>query len=66
MNGGQALINNPAALVAELNITLAAGNLSAATQSQISTTLSGISNLTNRLYTAILLVVCAPEAAVQK
>ena len=66
VNGGQALINNPSALVAELNITLAAGNLSAATQSQISTTLSGISNLTNRLYTAILLVVCAPEAAVQK
>ena len=64
--GGQALVSNPAALVQELNITLAAGQLSASTQSLIVNAIATVSNLTNRLYAALVLVVCAPETAVQK
>lgn len=64
--GGVALVSNPPALVQELNITLAAGRLSASVQSQIATALASVSNLTNRLHAALVLVLCAPETAVQK
>jgi uncharacterized protein (DUF1800 family) len=60
------LIADSAALLAELNVTLAAGQLSAATLAALKTALDTIAVTTttgqaNRLYAAITLVMAAPE-----
>jgi uncharacterized protein (DUF1800 family) len=61
------LAPNPATLVNELNLLLAAGQLSAATISTINNAISQITdNLNNRVYAAILLVMASPEFIVTK
>jgi uncharacterized protein (DUF1800 family) len=57
---------NTAALVAELNALLAAGSLSAATQSSIATAVASLANVTDadktkRVQAAIFLVMASPE-----
>lgn len=66
-----ALVNTPQALVDEVNLVLAAGQVSAATLATIRTAVESISPTTatgrnNRVYTAILLVMAAPEFIAQK
>ncbi len=65
------LIPDGAALLAELNVLLAAGQLSAATLAQMKTALDTISTSTatgqnNRLYAALVLVLASPEYIAQK
>ncbi len=65
------LAQNPTALVAELNIIIAAGQLSAATKSLIVEALNSInastpSGVNNRLYAALFFVFVAPEYVQQK
>jgi uncharacterized protein (DUF1800 family) len=65
------LVGDSAALVAELNVLLAAGQLSAATLASLKTALDSISSSTatgqtNRLYAALTLVMAAPEYIAQK
>ena len=65
------LISDSAALLAELNVLLAAGELSAATLASLKTALDSIATTTvagqnNRLYAAITLVMAAPEYITQK
>jgi uncharacterized protein (DUF1800 family) len=65
------LVADSAALLAELNVLLAAGELSAATLASLKTALDTIATTTasgqnNRLYAAITLVMAAPEYLVQK
>ena len=60
------LVADSAALLAELNVLLAAGQLSAATLAQLKPALDGIPVTTatgqnNRLYAALLFVLAAPE-----
>jgi uncharacterized protein (DUF1800 family) len=60
------LVADSAALLAELNVTLAAGQLSAATLASLKTALDTIAVTTatgqaNRIYAAITLVMAAPE-----
>ncbi len=60
-----------ATLVEDINLTLAGGQLSAATVTQIQTVVDGISaatpaGLNNRVYIALLLTLAAPEYLVQK
>lgn len=69
----QALVNqggNSAALLAELNVLIAAGQLSAATLSLMQGALDTIDVTTmgtnDRLFAALTLVMCAPEYLVQK
>ncbi len=70
----QPLVNqagNSAALLAELNVLLAAGQISAATLSLMQGALDTIDVSTptganNRLYAALTFVMCAPEYLVQK
>jgi hypothetical protein len=57
---------DPTALVAELNKLLAAGALSASTQSSIATAIASIANVTDadktkRIQAAIFLVMASPE-----
>ena len=66
-----ALVNDPVALVNRLNLILAAGQLSAATLSIISSAIASISSTTvtgqkNRVYAAILLVMVCPQYIAQK
>jgi uncharacterized protein (DUF1800 family) len=66
-----ALASNPAALVSRLNLLLCAGQLSAATQSTITTAITSISSTTatgpiTRVQAAILLTMACPEYLVQK
>ncbi len=66
-----ALIPDTAALLAELNLILAANQISAATISAMKTALDSIAVTTtagqnNRLYAALVLVMAAPEYLVQK
>jgi uncharacterized protein (DUF1800 family) len=61
-----ALVADSAALLAELNVTLAAGQLSAATLAALKTALDTIAVSTtagqaNRIYAAVTLVMAAPE-----
>ncbi len=63
--------NDSAALLAELNVLLAAGQLSAATLASLKTALDTIAVATpagqlNRLYAALTLVMAAPEYITQK
>jgi uncharacterized protein (DUF1800 family) len=65
------LVGDSAALLAELNVLLAAGQLSAATLASLKTALDSISSSTatgqtNRLYAALTLVMAAPEYIAQK
>jgi uncharacterized protein (DUF1800 family) len=65
------LVNDPAALLAELNLVLAAGQLSAATLETIRAAIATINASTaagasNRLYAALVLVLATPEYIVQK
>ena len=70
----QPLVNqggNSAALLAELNVLIAAGQLSAATLSLMQGALDTIDVTTtaganDRLFAALTLVMCAPEYLVQK
>ena len=69
----QALVNqggNSAALLAELNVLIGAGQLSAATLSLMQAALDTIDVTTlgtnDRLFAALTLVMCAPEYLVQK
>ena len=70
----QPLVNqggNSAALLAELNVLVAAGQISAATialmQGALDTIdVSSSTGLNNRLYAALTLVMCTPEYLVQK
>lgn len=60
-----------ATLIEEINLTLAAGQLSAATVAQIQAALDGIAadtsaGLNNRVYMALLLTMASPEYLVQK
>jgi uncharacterized protein (DUF1800 family) len=60
-----------ATLIEEINLTLAAGQLSAATSAQIKAVVDGISadtpaGLNNRVYMALLLTLASPEYLVQK
>ncbi len=60
-----------ATLIEEINLTLAAGQLSAATSAQIKAVMDGISadtpaGLNNRVYMALLLTLASPEYLVQK
>ncbi len=62
---------DPAALVAELQLVLAAGQLSAGTVATLVTVLSGMASKTpadlqNRIYAALTLVLASPEYIVQK
>lgn len=62
----QALAADSAALLAEVNLVLAAGQISAATLATIRTAVDSIASTTpagilNRIYTAILLVLASPE-----
>ena len=66
-----ALIADSAALLAELNVLLAAGQISATTLAQLKTALDTISTSTtagqnNRLYAALTLVLACPEYITQK
>ncbi len=66
-----ALVNDSAALLAELNLVLAANQLSAATLSALKTALDTIAvandtGKNNRVYAAVLLVLAAPEYIAQK
>ncbi len=66
-----ALASNPTALVSRLNLLLCAGQLSAATQSAITTAITSISGATatgpiTRVQAAILLTMACPEYLVQK
>ncbi len=65
------LVSDSAALLAELNVLLAAGQLSAATLTSLKTALDSINTSTtagqnNRLYAALTLVMAAPEYIAQK
>ncbi len=65
------LVGDSAALLAELNVLLAAGQLSTATLALLKTALDSISTSTatgqnNRLYAALTLVMAAPEYIAQK
>jgi hypothetical protein len=70
----QPLVNqggNSAALLAELNVLVAAGQISAATialmQGALDTIdVSSSTGSNNRLYAALTLVMCTPEYLVQK
>ncbi len=66
-----ALVASPQALVDEVNLVLAAGQLSAATVDAIRVAVASISAATaagqnNRVYTAILLAMASPEFIAQK
>jgi uncharacterized protein (DUF1800 family) len=66
-----ALVDNPAALVAQANLLLAANQLGANTVSLLQNTIAGMPTGTdatrnNRVYAAILLTMAAPEYLVQK
>jgi Protein of unknown function (DUF1800) len=66
-----AVVDQPAALLDQLNLVLAAGGLSPTTLNAIQTAISTIAVSTdagrkNRLYAAILLVMASPEYLVQK
>lgn len=66
-----ALAHDPAALVARLDLLLAAGQLSAATKSTIAAAVASIADtsatgMTNRVRAAIMLVMACPEYLVQK
>jgi uncharacterized protein (DUF1800 family) len=65
------LVSDSAALLAELNVLLAAGQISASTLALMKTALDTISTSTttgqnNRLYAALTLVLAAPEYIAQK
>jgi uncharacterized protein (DUF1800 family) len=65
------LVTDSAALLAEINLVLAAGQLSAATLATLKTALDSIAISTstgqlNRIYAAITLVMAAPEYIIQK
>jgi hypothetical protein len=65
------LVNDSAALLAELDVLLAAGQLSAPTLASLKTALDSIATTTtagqnNRLYASITLVMAAPEYLAQK
>ena len=70
----QTLVNqggNSAALLAELNVLIAAGQISAATLSLMQGALdtidvSATAGADNRLYAALTLIMCAPEYLIQK
>jgi len=67
----QPLVGDPAALLAELNVLLAAGQISDATLAKLATALASIdtgtdTGKTNRLRAALTLVLAAPEYIVQK
>ena len=62
----QAIATDSAALLAEVNLVIAAGQISAATLTSIRTAVDSIASTTpagilNRIYTAILLVLASPE-----
>jgi uncharacterized protein (DUF1800 family) len=66
-----ALVNDPAVLMARLNLLMCAGQLSSATVSTIQTAITTISTSTaanqlNRVCAAILLVMASPEYLIQK
>ena len=70
-NNELALVSDPVALVNRLNLILAAGQLSAATLSTISSAITSISTATaagqkNRVYAAVLLVMASPQYLAQK
>jgi hypothetical protein len=65
------LVSDPAGLVKELNLVLAAGQLSDATVSTIVSAIGGMASETdaqknNRIYAALTLVLAAPEFIVIK
>ncbi len=66
-----ALVDNSAALLDEINLVLAAGQLSATTLASLKVALDNIAVVTttgknNRIYAALTLVMAAPEFIVQK
>ena len=70
-SGLLALADNASALVSEINLVLAANQLSAATAAALSTAVQSMAGGTdasrrNRIYAALLLVLAAPEFIVQK
>jgi hypothetical protein len=65
------LVGDSAALLAELNMLLAAGQMSSATLATLKTALDSIATTTsaganNRLYAALTLVMASPEYITQK
>ncbi len=65
----QTLVSNPTALLDHLNLVLCSGSLSTATRTRITTALAALPTSTttiDRVKAAILLVLTAPAAAVQK
>jgi hypothetical protein len=67
----KSIASDPAALVAHLNLCLAAGNVSVANQSLISSAITSIAATTdagvlNRIYAAILMVMSTPDYLVQR
>jgi len=71
MPGVHVPIVDPAALLAEINLVLAAGQLSAATLATLASALDSIAAGTdagklNRIYAALTLVLASPEYLVQK
>ena len=67
----KSIASDPAALVAHLNLCLAAGNVSVANQSLISSAITSIAATTdagvlNRIYAAILMVMSSPDYLVQR
>ena len=65
----QTLVATPAALVDHLNLIMASGSLSPATRTRITTALTTLPTATtaiDRVRTAVLLVLTAPGAAIQK
>ncbi len=66
-----ALAHDPSALIGEIDVVLAAGQLSTAHLNIMSSALAGMpsstqTNLNNRVYAALLLVMASPEYIVQK
>ncbi len=65
----QTLVATPAALVDHLNLVLASGSLTSATRTRITTALTALPTATSpidRVRNAVLLVLTAPGAAIQK
>jgi hypothetical protein len=67
----KSIASDPAALVAHLNLCLAAGNVSVANQNLISSAITSIAATTdagvlNRIYAAILMVMSSPDYLVQR
>lgn len=60
------LAGDSQALLDELNLLLAAGQINATVIGQMKTALDSITNTTNRIYAAVLLVMASPDYLVQR